>query len=835
MTETKIRDIERAIINGASFVIDKSFTFLFKNENWRGSIAQINITPQEGILLSPGVEIIFKDNVPVPQLVVPMDCIKQSSSNIANIGNLFELGVTSLSWNRLLGMHGFNKIGIDVIDANGSLLNIVRDDTDVTDPFMENDQFKAGSRIAIPIGFVVRGIRLFFIKNTGSDNIFQKASFIFRILGSIIPEYFDLVQKKYEFEQLSFSFLTQGRTMDVLVPDYFELFSFIDYYDNIETRELDGPSALIERKLFVQRVLRMDYYRISNVDGFRDMKLDYEILKRIDTVFLAGNKNSYNHLTTNIDHLILQFRELVDASPEKCFIAELTDIPESYIAVFDSDLYQFDMIDLIADEAVKFSSLADPIFSQRCKAIINGPYWDLAREKESRLTGVAKENLFGALNVMSTIKSIPKGNTRFRNGNRWEPDQFVEYHHDTVIRVNKADATRYFFYQTVSGILKFGKGLLPAAHEANPSDAIAVGCDYLVGFVNKEQFNNDKLILDGDTDDWIYPENQADFNNNFEIHSANPNYQYPGDDELGSESKGFPFFGTIVKGGKKYLYFFVGVDAHPYTPGFAIDEEYKLRPRLAIDFLKQLGADNVFFTDGGTSAAFIYDNVNVIKNSRFIKDPLIAAAIGIQPKNNFSNLIITGAKVKLGGSKAILEPLIQNAIIPQNGKDELFTALKSQISLPFIDHAEFPQHINSKFGFRTINGNLGFHEGVDIRAQSPLNVKINIRGKVFLTGGVGEGFGNYIIVNHGRDRYRNYYFTLYAHLSAINVSVNQVVEKDAVIGVTGETEAPGQPHLHYELIKVNKNFSAITYTDLCRREHHLDPEDFVLPANLIID
>jgi len=76
---------------------------------------------------------------------------------------------------------------------------------------------------------------------------------------------------------------------------------------------------------------------------------------------------------------------------------------------------------------------------------------------------------------------------------------------------------------------------------------------------------------------------------------------------------------------------------------------------------------------------------------------------------------------------------------------------------------------------------------------------------------------------------------LYAHLSSTSVSVNDVVEKDAVVGVTGDTQAPGQPHLHFELIVSNKNYSDIDFDDLLSRDVHLDPEDFILPDNLIID
>jgi murein DD-endopeptidase MepM/ murein hydrolase activator NlpD len=41
--------------------------------------------------------------------------------------------------------------------------------------------------------------------------------------------------------------------------------------------------------------------------------------------------------------------------------------------------------------------------------------------------------------------------------------------------------------------------------------------------------------------------------------------------------------------------------------------------------------------------------------------------------------------------------------------------------------------------------------------------------------------------------------TRYGHLSEINVTVGQVVAKDAIIGHTGSTGRSTGPHLHYEV------------------------------------
>jgi murein DD-endopeptidase MepM/ murein hydrolase activator NlpD len=60
-----------------------------------------------------------------------------------------------------------------------------------------------------------------------------------------------------------------------------------------------------------------------------------------------------------------------------------------------------------------------------------------------------------------------------------------------------------------------------------------------------------------------------------------------------------------------------------------------------------------------------------------------------------------------------------------------------------------------------------------------------------------RGWGNYVVINHG-----NGITTLYAHMSAMHVSVGQSVSRGQHIGNVGSTGNATAPHVHFE-VRVN--------------------------------
>lgn len=124
--------------------------------------------------------------------------------------------------------------------------------------------------------------------------------------------------------------------------------------------------------------------------------------------------------------------------------------------------------------------------------------------------------------------------------------------------------------------------------------------------------------------------------------------------------------------------------------------------------------------------------------------------------------------------------------------------------------------VTSPFGSRTspTKGTAGeFHKGVDISksgaygspvyaAQSGTVIEANDGSQV------GVGYGNHIIIKHNGD-----YYTLYGHLSQIEVSVGQKVTTGQEIGKIGSTGNSTGPHLHFEIRKGTGNYYLLTPID----------------------
>jgi murein DD-endopeptidase MepM/ murein hydrolase activator NlpD len=125
-----------------------------------------------------------------------------------------------------------------------------------------------------------------------------------------------------------------------------------------------------------------------------------------------------------------------------------------------------------------------------------------------------------------------------------------------------------------------------------------------------------------------------------------------------------------------------------------------------------------------------------------------------------------------------------------------------------------------------------FHEGIDIRALrrddrgEPLDeVRAIAEGKVVYASAVPgySNYGKYIVIEHRWDG--SPYYSLYAHLSAIDVQVGQTVkpgEHIAIMGHTGEGINRERAHLHLELNLILSHRFEAWYNKFYKNEpnHH---------------
>ncbi len=103
--------------------------------------------------------------------------------------------------------------------------------------------------------------------------------------------------------------------------------------------------------------------------------------------------------------------------------------------------------------------------------------------------------------------------------------------------------------------------------------------------------------------------------------------------------------------------------------------------------------------------------------------------------------------------------------------------------------------LSSGFGmrFHPILNYSRMHQGIDFAAATGTPVIASATGRV-AQAGWGGGYGNLIVIDHGKGMR-----TRYAHLHRMNVKAGQQVTQGQVIGQVGTTGMSTGPHLHYEV------------------------------------
>ena len=119
--------------------------------------------------------------------------------------------------------------------------------------------------------------------------------------------------------------------------------------------------------------------------------------------------------------------------------------------------------------------------------------------------------------------------------------------------------------------------------------------------------------------------------------------------------------------------------------------------------------------------------------------------------------------------------------------------------------------ITSNFGYRQnpFTGELTYHNGTDIAAPQGTPILAAADGTVTIANGTdpwGGSYGYHVKIDHGGGME-----TLYAHCSAIAVTVGQQVRQGEVIGFVGSTGNSTGNHLHFEVWENRRRTNAMEY------------------------
>ena len=75
--------------------------------------------------------------------------------------------------------------------------------------------------------------------------------------------------------------------------------------------------------------------------------------------------------------------------------------------------------------------------------------------------------------------------------------------------------------------------------------------------------------------------------------------------------------------------------------------------------------------------------------------------------------------------------------------------------------------------------------------------------------GCGGGYGNYVIIYHGKMSDGNQYSTLYGHMRSVATSAGKYVQQGEIIGYVGSTGNSTGNHLHLEVWKGGSKANAV--------------------------
>ena len=129
----------------------------------------------------------------------------------------------------------------------------------------------------------------------------------------------------------------------------------------------------------------------------------------------------------------------------------------------------------------------------------------------------------------------------------------------------------------------------------------------------------------------------------------------------------------------------------------------------------------------------------------------------------------------------------------------------------FICPLKSYSRISSEYGWRKnpVSGVNRLHAGIDLAAPGGTPIYAAASGYVQVAGWSSGGYGNYVIIYHGKMSDGNQYSTLYGHMRSVATSAGKYVQQGEIIGYVGSTGNSTGNHLHLEVWKGGSKANAV--------------------------
>ncbi len=166
--------------------------------------------------------------------------------------------------------------------------------------------------------------------------------------------------------------------------------------------------------------------------------------------------------------------------------------------------------------------------------------------------------------------------------------------------------------------------------------------------------------------------------------------------------------------------------------------------------------------------------------------------------------------------KSLVEVLAEISVLEQQ-LDTEEKQLKMLESLTLGHHIENTSYLSGRpitkgwlssyYGIRKdpFNGKPAMHKGIDFAGKEDGEILATAAGVVSWAG-ERYGYGQLVEINHGKG-----YKTRYGHNKNLLVAVGDVVRKGQVIARMGSTGRSTGPHVHYEILKNDRQIDPVKY------------------------